>query len=123
MVQPLAPAMPDHRQAVALTRADVLFLAVELVLIVLMLIGLASSSESHLAAARLLTTGPYAAVFWVGVVAVGILIPLLLQLLELSQRVSHTVAPALLVLVGGITLRWVMVSAGQYSHLIALASP
>ena len=119
LAQPLTATAPDHRNAAALTRADVAFLAVELVLIVLMFIGLTSSSASHIAAAQLLITGPYAAVFWVGVVAIGILIPLLLQLLELSQRVRHTAIPALLVLAGGITLRWVMVSAGQASHLVA----
>jgi len=123
MVQSLTPGMPEHRNAAALTRADVGFLAVELTLIALMFIGLTSSSASHIAAVQLLITGPFAAVFWVGVVAIGILIPMLLQLLELSQRVRHTVVPSLLVLVGGITLRWVMVGAGQYSHLVAVAVP
>ena len=123
IVQPLTPQMPDHARAEALTRADIAFLAIELTLIALMLIGLSSSSESHVAAAKLLTGGPFTAVFWVGVVAIGIVIPMLLQALELSGRVRHTVIPALLVLGGGITLRWVMVGAGQFSHLVAVAGP
>jgi formate-dependent nitrite reductase membrane component NrfD len=32
------------------------------------------------------------------------------------------VLPALLVLVGGFTLRWVMVNAGQMSHIVPVAS-
>jgi len=42
-----------------------------------------------------------------------------LQALELGHRIPHTIAPALLVLVGGFSLRWVMVNAGQMSQLLA----
>ena len=49
---------------------------------------------------------------------VGIVVPLALQGLELGHRIPHTVLPALLVLVGGFTLRWVMVRAGQLSHIV-----
>ena len=52
------------------------------------------------------------------VVVLGILVPLALQGLELDHRIPHTVVPALLVLVGGFTLRWVMVNAGQVSHIV-----
>jgi hypothetical protein len=37
----------------------------------------------------------------------------------LANRLPRTVLPALLVVAGGFTLRWVMVNAGQMSHLIA----
>ena len=53
----------------------------------------------------------------IGVVALGIVVPLLLQTLELRHRIPHTVLPALLVLAGGFALRWVMVNAGQASQL------
>ena len=46
------------------------------------------------------------------------LLPIALQGLELSHRIPHTVVPALLVLVGGYTLRWVMVNAGQASQVV-----
>jgi formate-dependent nitrite reductase membrane component NrfD len=36
-----------------------------------------------------------------------------------SHRMPHTVIPALLVIGGGLALRFVIVSAGQYSHWIS----
>jgi formate-dependent nitrite reductase membrane component NrfD len=119
--QALSPSAPSHGGSDSLSRADIAFLAVELALIVLLIIGLGTAGASHAAAAALLTTGRYAAVFWVGVVAIGILIPLYLQFAELGGRAQRTAIPALLVLVGGITLRWVMVSAGQFSHVLTVA--
>ena len=47
-----------------------------------------------------------------------IVLPLVLQGLELGHRIPHSVFPALLVLAGGFALRWVMVGAGQLSHLL-----
>ena len=67
-------------------------------------------------------TGPHALPFWAGVVGVGVLLPLAWQALELTHRVAHTVVPALLVLAGGFTLRWVMVNAGQLSQIVPVAS-
>ena len=57
--------------------------------------------------------------FWVVVVGLGILLPLLLQGLMAAHRIAHTVVPALLVIGGGLALRFVIVSAGQYSHWIS----
>jgi formate-dependent nitrite reductase membrane component NrfD len=116
--QPIGQEAPPRHTANELTRADLAFLAIELVLIGLLLANLYTSTASHSAAASLITSGPYALAFWVVVVALGILIPLALQGLELGHRIPHTVLPALLVLVGGFTLRWVMVRAGQLSHIV-----
>jgi len=44
---------------------------------------------------------------------------MLLQGLELGHRIPHTVVPALLVLAGGYTLRWLMVNAGQASEIVS----
>jgi len=109
----------DAQEQSALLRADNLFLATELALIVLILIGLLTASASHAAAAGLLLGGPYTAVFWVFVVGLGILLPLAIQLLVASHRIAHTIVPALLVIGGGLALRFVIVSAGQYSHWIS----
>jgi formate-dependent nitrite reductase membrane component NrfD len=61
-------------------------------------------------------------VFWGVVIVAGILVPLVLQWLELGHRIAHTVLPAILVLAGGFALRWVMVGAGQASELIQSAA-
>lgn len=105
---------PEEREQMA--RLDNLLLTVELGLIALLLAGLVSSSEAHAQAARLLLSGPYTAVFWVGVVGLGILLPLAIQTLAVMRRVAHTPIAPVLVLLGGLALRFVIVSAGQYSH-------
>jgi len=118
LCQPLGDALPGKRTVDSLIRADIAFLAVELVLLGLLLVNLQTSSASHAAAAALIVSGPYAWAFWGLIVGLGVLVPLALQGLELGHRIPHTVLPALLVLVGGFTLRWVMVNAGQASHVV-----
>jgi protein NrfD len=98
-----------------LAKADNGFLVGELVLIGLFLVGLLSSTRVHMEAARLFLGGPYTAVFWVFVVGLGVVIPLFIQLLAVNQRISHTPIAPLLVLAGGVALRFVIVSAGQAS--------
>lgn len=120
LVQPLGDTRPGPQAAHGLLRADIGFIAVELVLIGLLLANLYTSSASHAAAAGLLTSGFYAWAFWGGVVVLGLLVPMALQALELGRRMAHSVVPALLVLAGGYTLRWVMVNAGQVSELVAV---
>ena len=106
----------DNRIAPTLAQADNSFLTIELALLGLLLIGHLSSTAAHQQAAWLLLTGPYAAVFWVFVIGLGILIPLFIQHLELQHRIRHTIAPSVLVLCGGLVLRFVLVAAGQASH-------
>ena len=120
--QPLGPQAPAPHTAESLQRADVGLLAFELVLIFLLLLGLVTSSASHSAAAALLFGGQYALLFWIGVVALGIVVPLAMQLLEMSHRLPHTVVPAVLVLAGGFALRWVLVNAGQASAIVSAAA-
>ena len=122
MVQTLGPQPPGKRTIDSIIRADLGFLAVELLLIGLLVIGLLTSSAVHADAAKLILGGPYTWIFWGGVVLVGILVPLALQALELGHRIPHTVVPAVLVLAGGFALRWVMVNAGQVSQFAQAAA-
>lgn len=119
LVQPLGAEPPSPGTQDSLVRADQIFLLVELVLIGLLFVGLLSGSASQIAAVDILMSGEYAALFWGGVIAVGIATPLVLQALQLAHRIPHTVIPAILVLVGGLALRWVLVGAGQASHMVA----
>jgi formate-dependent nitrite reductase membrane component NrfD len=122
MVQTLGAQPPEKRTIDSIIRADLAFLAVELLLIGLLVIGLLTASAAHAEAAKLILGGPYTLIFWGGIVLVGILVPLALQALELGHRIRHTVVPALLVLAGGFALRWVMVSAGQASQFLQTAA-
>jgi protein NrfD len=98
-----------------LARADVLFLALELVVLVLFVLGLATGSGAHAEAVRLVLGGPFTAVFWVVVVGIGILFPLALQPLAIRHRIAHSPILPLFVIAGGLALRFVLVYAGQIS--------
>ena len=106
----------NPKEQAMLLRADNVFLAVELALIALFLIGLSTATAVHAEAASLLLGGPYTAAFWVLVVGMGIALPLFIQLMMGSHRIAHTIVAPLLVMAGGLALRFVIVSAGQYSH-------
>jgi formate-dependent nitrite reductase membrane component NrfD len=74
-------------------------------------------------ATGLLLGGRYTAAFWTMVVVVGLLVPLFGEWLEHRHGVVPGRAAALLVLVGGFALRWIVVAAGQHAgwtSLIAL---
>jgi protein NrfD len=103
-------------ERVLLARSDNVFLGIELFVLALFLVGLLNSTAAHIQAARLLLGGPFTAVFWVLVVGLGIVVPLLIQSLAVSHRITHTPVAPLLVLIGGLALRFVIVYAGQYSH-------
>jgi len=109
-------ASPEPDERVQLAWLDNLFLTIELGLLGLFLAGLLTSTAAHAEAARLLLGGPYTAVFWVGVVFLGILLPLLIQSLAVTHRIIHTPIAPILVMAGGLALRFVLVSAGQASH-------
>jgi protein NrfD len=106
----------DKTESVLLAKADNAFLALELVLILLFLIGLVSSTRVHVEAAMLVLTGPYAPAFWVFVVGLGIVIPLFIQSLAVRHRIAHSPLAPILVVAGGLALRFVIVAAGQSSH-------
>jgi protein NrfD len=106
----------ERTESELLARADNRFLQAELVIIALFLIGLSTSTNAHKAAAALFLGGPYTAPFWAGVVGAGIVAPLLVQTLAVAHRVKHTMVAPLCVIAGGLLLRFVIVSAGQFSH-------
>jgi formate-dependent nitrite reductase membrane component NrfD len=114
-------ASPEPEERRQLAWLDNLFLTIELGLIGMLLIGLASSTEAHAEAARLVLGGPFTAVFWVGVVFLGILLPLVIQSLAVTHRIIHTPIAPILVMLGGLALRFVIVYAGQYSHWARLS--
>ena len=106
----------DEREFLA--KADNTFLISEFMVIVLMLVGLMSSSQAHIQGAQLLLGGPYTAPFWIFVVGMGIIIPLIIQFLAVNHKIKHTPVAPLLVIAGGLVLRFVIVYAGQFSHYV-----
>ena len=99
-----------------LAKADNSFLIIELFILRLFILGLLTATQVHNQAAHLLLNGSFAAVFWVFVVGLGIIVPLIIQLLAVNHRIHHTPAAPILVILGGVILRFVIVYAGQVSH-------
>lgn len=109
----------DHER-IALGRIDMALIAVELGLIGLWLVGLATASATGAAAAGLLLGGPYTAAFWTLVVVAGLVVPFAAEWIEHRHGLVPGRAAALLVLAGGFALRWILVAAGQHSAWLAL---
>ena len=103
-----------------LAKADNAFLIIELFVIALFIIGLKTATEVQSYAADMLLFGDFASSFWVFVIGIGIVIPLIIQLLAVNHKIKHTALAPLMVIFGGLILRFIIVSAGQYSHWFTL---
>jgi len=78
----------------------------------LVLIGLFIVTLSRSVAAPL-WGGHYGKLLWIGVVLMGILLPLILHVLPILGTRGSGIVAALLILVGGFLLRYVIVMAPQ----------
>ena len=98
------------------TQIDLVIILAEIALVALSLISLASGSGQHIDALQSVMGGSYTFSFWVLFVGIGLLIPLLLETLELlGINKSLAMLAPVLVLVGGYALRQVVLDAGQES--------
>ena len=106
----------QHAEKALFTRIDLVLILAEIGLVALMLISLASGSGQHIVALQSVMGGPYTLEFWLFFVCIGLLIPLLLETLEISG-VSKSLAmlAPVLVIIGGYALRQVVLDAGQES--------
>lgn len=104
-----------------LNKAQGVTLSIILFLIIVYLITLFNSSPDAQVAARLLVTGSFGLIFWVGAVVIGLLLPLLIEAYDIystagGEAAATATVPLLisvLVLIGGFVLRYVIVFAGQ----------
>ena len=107
----------DHGERAWFTRIDIVLIVLELFLVALFIINLATGSAKQIEALECCVMGgPYTFAFWVLFVGIGLLIPLVLEIMEmrgLGKPLALTAA--ILVLFGGYTLRHVMVEVGQES--------
>ena len=78
--------------------------------------GLLASTQVHIEAAELFLGGEYTSAFWVLVVGLGLILPLLIEIMELRGFHVPVIIPSLLVLLGGLILRFIVVDAGQTSR-------
>jgi protein NrfD len=100
-------------------RADMALIFFEVVLLALWFLTLAAGGAGAQAAVRLLFGGDFTAAFWTLVVALGLVTPLVAEWIEARHGVLPGRAAAVLVLLGGLALRWIVVDAGQSAADIA----
>jgi len=98
-----------------LGRLDMGLIVAEMGLLSIWLIGLSTGGSAARTAASLFLGGPYTAAFWTMVVALGLLAPLTGEWIEHRHGLVPGRATAVLVLIGGFSLRWILVSAGQHA--------
>lgn len=108
----------SHAEKKALVKIDMLLIAIELFLIIHLFMGYLASSQVQIEAAQLFLGGPFTFVFWGGVVVLGLIVPFILEALELMGYKIHVAVSAILILIGGLVFRFIMVEAGQISHFI-----
>jgi formate-dependent nitrite reductase membrane component NrfD len=92
--------------------ADRSTLVIELVLLAVLIVGLGRLARPFL-------TGGYGALFWLGTVLVGLIVPLALEAGRWMARDAErrTLVRAACILVGGLVLRYVIVMAPQYPQV------
>ncbi len=108
----------SHEERTILTKIDIALIGVELFLIIHLFMGFLAASEVQIEAAQLFLGGEFTVTFWVFVVILGLIIPALLETLELFGFRIPVWIPSLLILIGGLIFRFVMVEAGQITRFL-----
>lgn len=105
----------EEREREALVRIDSWAIAVELALLALLLLGYATGGRAGQHALYHVAGGPWTSAFWSLVVIGGLVVPLAMELVGHRRRLPLAALAPVLVLVGGLALRFVLLSAGQAS--------
>ncbi|TVR71984.1 MAG: nitrite reductase [Marinilabiliales bacterium] len=106
----------SHAERIMFSKIDIVLIGIELFLIIHMFMGFLASTQVQIDAASLFLGGPYTAIFWVFVVFLGMILPAILEVLELNKFRVPVLVPGLLVLFGGLMFRFVIAYAGQASR-------
>jgi formate-dependent nitrite reductase membrane component NrfD len=115
-----------HRERKLLYSTDVVLILFEIFLVIPYILHNSLSTASQATSLQLILGGEFSPLFWFGFVGAGLLVPLVLETLDLTPDIARRQKPhhikilgylsASLVLVGGFMLRYVFVFAGQASH-------
>jgi len=97
-------------------RIDLVIIGIELFLIIHMFMGYLASTQVQIEAAEMFLGGDYTVSFWIFVVILGLVLPGLLEILELRKIHVPAILPAVLVIFGSLMLRFIIVYAGQVSR-------
>lgn len=108
----------DKEERNLFTKIDLGLIFTEFSLLILIIIGMLTSSQQYSSAVELILGGPMTAVFWILIVGMGLMLPAFLKIVELKGAHIPPAFGASLVLIGGLVLRVVIVKAGQLSTWI-----
>jgi protein NrfD len=97
-------------------RIDLVLIGIELFLIIHMFMGFLASTQVQIEAVNMFLGGPYTMSFWIFVVILGMIIPAVLEIMELGKFHIPVLIPAVLVIFGSLMLRFIIVYAGQVSR-------
>lgn len=107
-----------HKERRMFSTIDLVLIAIELFLIVHMIMGMMAGSQVQIEASELLLGGEFTITFWVFVVILGLIFPAILEIFELIGFKVPAIAPAVLVIIGGLVFRFVMIDAGQLTRFL-----
>lgn len=108
----------SHEEQKRFSQIDLLLIVIELFFITHLFMGFLSSSAVQVGSAGLFFGGDFTTTFWLFVVVMGLVIPAVLEVLELKGYRIHVALPAFLILMGGLLFRFVMVEAGQITRYL-----
>ena len=99
-------------------KIDLGLIIVELFFITHMIMGYYSGPQVQQEAVQLLMGGEFTVMFFVFIITLGLVFPAILEAFELMGAKVWAAIPAILVLLGGAVLRFLMVDAGQMTRYL-----
>jgi protein NrfD len=99
-------------------KVDLGLIITELVFIVLLIIELTTGPEIARQAAQLILGGELTTFFWIFVIFIGLITPIILEVAEIKGKHIPVYVAPVFVLMGSLLLRFLMVDAGQLSTWI-----
>ncbi len=108
----------DKVEKTLFSRIDILLITIELFFIVHLFMGFMAGPEVQIKAAALFFGGQFTVYFGLFVVILGLIIPGILEIMELKGVHIPVAFPAFLIIIGGLIFRFVMVEAGQITRYL-----
>jgi formate-dependent nitrite reductase membrane component NrfD len=100
------------------TKIDLLLIGIELFLITHLIMGFLAGGQVQVESAQIFLGGEFTTYFWVFIIVIGLIIPAILEVMELYGYHIPAFAPSMLVISGGIIFRFLMVEAGQITRYL-----
>jgi formate-dependent nitrite reductase membrane component NrfD len=100
------------------SKIDILLIVIEVGLIIHLIMGYYAGNEMQVEAVKILVGGDLTTLFFGFFVALGLLLPLVLEVFELMGYKVPVVVPAILIIASGLIFRVLMVEAGQITRIL-----